>query len=189
MRSTSRGTRNTRRIQGTLRAEGWLISPAGGDLARWTLLAFHPERGVRLIQVRTDQGPGRAELGELLAMGCHPSWTKEVWLGEDRERQFRVLRLPHLAPLTFTGVEYCDACGVRFLGKVPLSGLCPPCETPAIEESVVRVRPTGHPTGKPRPRATPTDPLTLEITPRRTRVAPAKADTDTRLHDRREVGA
>ncbi len=129
----------TARVQAALRAEGWRVSPVAGDLGQWTLVALDPDDGLLLVLIVRAE-PARSTMVELLAVPCHPTWAREIWIPEDRGRQYRRLRLPRLPALAFRGRDRCDACGAPLGERKSLSGLCPPCEKPAIEETVVRIQ-------------------------------------------------
>ncbi len=65
MKSKAKGTRSELKVRDQLLGDGWWVSRAGGSLGIWDLVALHPDGPVRLVQVKTNRGPRRDEMGRL----------------------------------------------------------------------------------------------------------------------------
>lgn len=88
----AKGARQERRAKAQLEADGWLVVKAGGSLGLFDLVGLHVDYGVRLIQVKSNRRPGRAEMDALQAFQCHASWQKELWVYQDH-RGVEITRL------------------------------------------------------------------------------------------------
>ena len=94
MNVRAKGARNERRARRLLESEGYAVVRAGGSLGPFDLVAFG-RRGVLLVQVKTNRGPGHAEYERLSRFDNLPHGaSKQVWLFRDRctDPEIEVLR-------------------------------------------------------------------------------------------------
>ena len=88
MKAKAKGARAERRARAMLEAQGYMVVRAGGSLGPFDLVAVS-RSGVRLIQVKTNRRPCRAEREGLEELGKRmpPGATCELWLFRDRVRE------------------------------------------------------------------------------------------------------
>lgn len=87
MNAKAKGSRNERCARRMLESQDWTVIRAGASLGLFDLVAFS-RAGLRLVQVKTNRKPGRAESERLAAFDNLPrSTTREVWLFRDRHHE------------------------------------------------------------------------------------------------------
>lgn len=85
MNAKRKGTRNEHRSKALLEAEGYAVTRAAASLGCWDLVAIGP-LDVVLVQVKTRDWPGSAELGILTAFAVPPNARKVLHRWRDRQR-------------------------------------------------------------------------------------------------------
>ena len=84
MNTKAKGARNERRARLLLEGAGYTVVRAGASLSPFDLVAFGRD-GLILAQIKTNRGPGRAEMEELRAFQNLPRGAhKQVWVFRDR---------------------------------------------------------------------------------------------------------
>ena len=78
-----KGARSEWKVRDHYEQLGFHVVKAGGSLGLFDLIALHPDKGVCLVQVKTNRNPGTEELTRLRNFQCHGSWAKIVAIVRD----------------------------------------------------------------------------------------------------------
>ena len=83
MNTKAKGNRAEHRCMRMLEAQGFQTTRSSASLGAWDVIAVGLD-GVRLVQVKCNRRPGRAEMETLRAFKVPPSGvSKEVWVFKD----------------------------------------------------------------------------------------------------------
>jgi hypothetical protein len=85
MNAKAKGTRNEHRSKALLEAAGYAVTRAAGSLGAWDLVGIGPT-DVVLLQVKTRDWPGTAEMEALQAFAVPPNCKRLVHRWRDRQR-------------------------------------------------------------------------------------------------------
>jgi Holliday junction resolvase-like predicted endonuclease len=85
MNAKRKGTRNEHRSKALLEAAGYAVCRAAASLGVWDLIAVG-STDVVLVQVKTRDWPGTAEMETLQAFRCPPNCRRIVHRWRDRQR-------------------------------------------------------------------------------------------------------
>jgi Holliday junction resolvase len=92
--TSAKGARNERRARRLLEAAGYTVVRAGASLGLFDLVAFG-RRGLVLVQVKSNRGPGRAERRQLQRFDNLPRGaSKELWVFRDHCAEPKIEVLP-----------------------------------------------------------------------------------------------
>ena len=84
MNTKAKGARHERRARALLESEGYTVVRVGASLGLYDLVAFG-RKGIVLVQVKRNRGPGAAERARLATFNNLPRATsKQVWIFRDR---------------------------------------------------------------------------------------------------------
>ncbi len=85
MNTKAKGTRNEHRSMTLLKAAGYQCTRAAASLGAWDMIGIR-STDVVLVQVKTNQWPGTAEMETLRDFPCPPHCRKLVHRWRDRQR-------------------------------------------------------------------------------------------------------
>ncbi len=85
MNAKAKGTRNEHRSRNILEAAGYRVTRAAGSMGEWDLVAIS-SADVVLVQVKTRDWPGTAEMETLANFPAPPNARKLVHRWRDRQR-------------------------------------------------------------------------------------------------------
>ncbi len=89
----AKGARAERRARRMLEQQGYCVVRAGGSLGLFDLVGIRCD-GLRLIQVKCNRGPGRAERARLRAFdNLPPGSTRELWISRNHRTRPEVIQL------------------------------------------------------------------------------------------------
>lgn len=89
MNAKAKGTRNEHKTIRLLEGLGYTCTRAAASMGTWDIVAVS-KRDIRLIQVKSNRGPGTVERETMRLFECPPTCSKEVWVWVDRQRLPRV---------------------------------------------------------------------------------------------------
>lgn len=90
MNTSAKGARNERKARRMLEAVGYTVVRAAASLGLFDLVSFG-RVGLRLVQVKTNRKPSRAERARIASFDNLPAnSTREVWLFLDRQREPKI---------------------------------------------------------------------------------------------------
>jgi hypothetical protein len=85
MNAKAKGTRNEHRSMALLEAVGYRCTRAAASLGAWDIIGIGAT-DVVLVQVKTRDWPGSAEMGTLTLFPCPPHCRKLIHRWRDREQ-------------------------------------------------------------------------------------------------------
>ena len=86
MNTSRKGTKLEYRVRDALEATGYDCTRAAASKGTWDIIAIHPTH-IRLVQVKANTKPPKAEMETIREYRCPDCCSKEVWVYKDRVKE------------------------------------------------------------------------------------------------------